>query len=90
VPNYSMNDPEYWGCAGKKIRDARGRPREENGRKATFRLLGPDEDSTPLIAILDMPPGYVIFAATRTTASASRWSSKDRSTSATGCSTRVT
>jgi hypothetical protein len=57
VANISMTEAAYWTVPERLAPLARSD--EEMGR-TTFWNLGPDDPSTPLIALLDMPPGRVI------------------------------
>jgi hypothetical protein len=55
MPNYSMNDPEYWELPAKY------EPLANKAREASFFVIGEVEDmEAPVAAVLVMPPGYVI------------------------------
>lgn len=56
MPNYSMNDPEYW----EPPEDLKPLADRTEARKATLFRMGPNVPETPLAMVLKMPPNYVI------------------------------
>lgn len=56
MPNYSMQDPEYWQVPEER----RGSAASLQDVRLSYFLLGQDLPETPRVLIMDMDPGFVI------------------------------
>lgn len=56
MPNYSMEDAEYW----EPPEDLKPLADRTESREATLFRMGPNEDDSPIAMVLKMPPDYVI------------------------------
>lgn len=56
MPNFSMNDPEYW----ESPEDLKPLAERTESRQATLFRMGANAEDTPVAMVLKMPPDYVI------------------------------